>query len=243
MVGVWGINSGRCGNFTSTTTVAKYESAIYDFEPTVLRGSAPGTYAYEVEFVANRPRQPSAATSVFVAGSPLPLQTATQNWNRAIAFNISANGKYSIFRYNGSGLPTTLQKWVSPVGVAINAAPLSNTLRVERVEAIRAAGAGTTGVNSYNLVFSLNGVVVRTLPDTLGVDQFGVGFVRSIPTTNNLATDDWMEVLNVELGLPSARASAQQAELVSPEQQRANDAANALLGSDNPQFAPDSTKR
>jgi len=225
VVGEWGINAGACGNFNSSSTVARYESAIFEASIPPARGSAPGEYAYEVEFVNNRPRQPSASTSIFVAGSPYPLRTATQNWDRAIAFNISGAGKYSVFRYNGSGLPVALQKWVFPVGVTINAAPASNVLRVERVT----AGAG------FNLRFFINGVFVRELPDTLGVDQFGTGFVRSLATTGNLVTDDWMEVLDITLDtLPQNRGRV--IPEVSRAQQRANDAANASRGNDNPLF-------
>jgi len=225
VVGDWGLSAGRCGNFTSTTTTARYETAIFESSLPQTRGSAPGEYAYEVELVNNRPRQPSASTSIFVAGSPYPLRTATQNWDRAIAFNISGAGKYSVFRYNGSGLPVALQKWVFPAGVTINAAPASNVLRVERVS----AGAG------FNLRFFINGVFVRELADTLGVDQFGTGFVRSLATTGNLVTDDWMEVLDITLdALPENRGRVIQE--ISRAQQRANDAANASRGNDNPLF-------
>ncbi|MGQ0800410.1 MAG: hypothetical protein ACT4NL_09905, partial [Pseudomarimonas sp.] len=190
VVGVWGLNAGRCGNFTSTATVATYESAIYDFEPAMLRGTAPGEYSYEVEFISNRPRQPSATTSLLVNGSPLPLQTATQNWNRAIAFNISGNGKYSIFRYNGSGLPVAVQKWVTPVGAVINAGQTPNILRVDRVLSVPIrASAQPNAVTTYNLVFSINGVVVRILPEPFGADQFGIGFTRGLPATG-VAGDD-----------------------------------------------------
>ncbi len=226
VVGVWGINSGRCGNFTSTATVATYESSDYD-------GVAAGEYSYEVELISNRPRQPSATTSLLVNGSPMPLQTATQNWNRAIAFNISGNGKYSIFRYNGSGLPVAVQRWVTPVGVAINAAPTPNILRVDRV---------LNMASTYDLVFSINGMAMQTLAEPFPVDQFGIGFTRGIPTTV-LGPNDSLEVLNVELGAPMQRASGQVETLVSDEQQRANNAANRQLGNDNPLFAPDSNKR
>jgi len=225
VVGVWAEQDTRCGNFTSTTTTARYETAIFESSLPQTRGSAPGEYAYEVELVNNRPRQPSASTSIFVAGSPYPLRTATQNWDRAIAFNISGAGKYSVFRYNGSGLPVALQKWVFPAGVTINAAPASNVLRVERVS----AGAG------FNLRFFINGSFVRELADTLGVDQFGTGFVRSLATTGNLVTDDWMEVLDITLDtLPQNRGRV--IPEISRAQQRANDAANASRGNDNPLF-------
>jgi len=227
IVGEWGLGAGGCGNFTSTATVATYESAIYEFAP------PPGQYSYEVEFIANRPNQLSATTSVLVNGSPYQLQTATRNWNRAVAFNISANGKYSIFRYNGSGLPVALQKWVTPVGVAINAAPTPNILRVDRV---------LNMASTYDLVFSINGMPVRTLTEPFAVDQFGIGFTRGIPTTV-LGPNDSLEVLNVELGAPMQRAAGQAETLVSAEQQRANNAANALRGNDHPMFAPESSKR
>ncbi len=228
VVGVWGEEAGRCGNFSSNATSARYESAIHDSAPPTRGAVGSGEYSYEVEMVANRPRQPSASVSVLVSGSPYPLRTATQNWDRAFAFNITHNGKYSIFRYNGPGLPVAVQSWVTPVGVTINRAPASNVLRVERVS----AGAG------FNLRYFINGVMVRELPDTLGVDQFGTGFVRSIPTTGNPVTDDWLDVLNIELddivatrGIPASR-------LISREQQQANDAANASRGNSDPLFAP-----
>ncbi len=231
IVGSWGLTVDGCGNFSSNATTARYESAIFEGMPPQTRGAVAGEYSYEVEFVANRPRQPSASSSILVAGSPYPLRTATQNWDRAIAFNISHNGKYSIFRYNGPGLPVALQKWVVPVGVAINLAPASNTLRVERV----VAGAG------HNLRFAINGVTVNELPDTLGVDQFGTGFVRSVPTTGNLVTDDWMDVLDIQLDLPGAlRPVSGQ---ISRAQQQANAAANGARGGDNPLFAPGNEKQ
>lgn len=229
IVGVWGLSAGRCGNFVSNATTARYESAMYEFAPPVLRGSVAGEYVYEVELVANRPRQPSAAASVLVSGSPLPLQTTTRNWNRAIAFNISHNGRYSIFSYNGPGLPVALQRWVTPVGVAINRAPLSNILTVERVQ---------DNTNLYRLLFSINGVLVRDLPDTYGVDQFGVGFVRSVPSSGNLVTDDWLEVLDVSLSNPVPTATRQLDQQVSRAQRAANDAANVQRGNDDPLFAP-----
>lgn len=237
MVGVWGITSGRCGNFVSNATTARYESAMYEFAAAQLRGSLPGEYVYEVELLANRPRQPSAASSLLVAGSPLPLQTATRNWNRAIAFNISHNGRYSIFSYNGPGLPVALQRWVTPVGVAINRAPLSNTLTVARVQNnVRAPGINA--VSSHNLLFSINDVLVRSLPDTYGVDQFGVGFVRSVVTNGDLMSDDWLEVLGVTLNNPVPTATGQLDQQVSRAQQDANDAANARRDNADPLFAP-----
>jgi len=237
VVGEWGVGPGGCGNFVSNATTARYESAMYEFAPAQLRGSLPGEYVYEVELLANRPRQPSAASSLLVAGSPLPLQTATRNWNRAIAFNISHNGRYSIFSYNGPGLPVALQRWVTPVGVAINRAPLSNTLTVARVQNnVRAPGINA--VSSHNLLFSINDVLVRSLPDTYGVDQFGVGFVRSVVTNGDLMSDDWLEVLGVTLNNPVPTATGQLDQQVSRAQQDANDAANARRDNADPLFAP-----
>jgi hypothetical protein len=223
VVGQWGLTGGRCGDFVSTATSARYESTLFGGPPPpVQRVNAVG-YAYEVQFVNNRPQQPTAAASIFVAGSPIPLQGAAQWWDRAIAFNVSATGKYSIFRYNGLAKPVPLQAWVTPV-IPLNLAPAANRLRVE--------------VIGPNLVFSINGNVVRTLPDLYGIDQFGMGFVRTISTTGNLATDDWMEILDATTGTPPPEIEGSRS--VSPAQQRANDAANAP-GRDtnvNPMFAP-----
>jgi len=217
VVGQWGVTGGRCGDFVSTATAALYESAMFNGPPPVGGG-----YVYDVQFVSNRPRQPTAATSIFVAGSPLPLRQTYQHWDQAIAFNV-ANGKYSIFRYNGTAKPVPLQAWVVPVGVTLAAAPASNRLRVE--------------TQAGNLVFSINGVVVRTLPNTFGVNQFGTGFVRSLSSVGDLVTDDWMEILDVTLtGAPPevSRTPAQ----VSSAQQQANDAANASRAYQDPMFAP-----
>ena len=216
VVGQWGVTGGRCGNFVSTATSATFESALFNGPPPVGGG-----YVYDVRFVSNRPRQPTAATSIIVAGSPLPLRQTAQWWDQGVYFNV-ANGKYSIFRYNGAAKPVPLQTWVVPIGVTFAAPPASNRMRVE--------------TQAGNLVFSINGVTVRTLPNTFGVDQFGTAFVRSLSTTGNLVTDDWMEILGVTLtgAPPEIRTPAQ----VSPAQQQANDAANADSRSSDSLFAP-----
>ena len=155
----------------------------------------------------------------------MPLWTAAQWWDRAISFNISGNGKYSIFRYNGAAKPVPLQAWTVPVGVVFNAPPASNLLRVDVVGA--------------SLEFRINAVLVRTLPNSYALDQFGMGFVRSLAAVAPPISpaDDWMEILNAEVtGLPSIRAPVQ----VSPAMQQANDAANAERVYQDPMFA---TKR
>jgi hypothetical protein len=224
VVGQWGLTGGRCGDFVSNATSVRYESTLFGGQPPPVQRGNVGVYAYEVQFVNNRPQQPTAAASIFVAGSPIPLHGAAQWWDRAIAFNVSATGKYSIFRYNGLAKPVPLQAWVTPV-IPLNLAPASNRLRVE--------------VIGPNLVFSINGNVVRTLPNLYGVDQFGMGFVRTISTTGNLATDDWMEILDATTGAPPPEIDGTRS--VSPSQQRANDEANdasRLGGNVDPLFAP-----
>lgn len=219
VVGQWGLTNSRCGNFVSNATAARYESAVQNFEPPVFEGFV-GSYAYEVELVINRPRQPTASNTIFVAGYPFPPQTALQNWNSGIAFNFAANRKYSIYRYNGTATPVALQQWTVPVGVPFNVPPASNILRVEAV--------------GGQLNFLINGTLVRTLPDSYGLGEFGIGFVRSFATTGNLATDDWVEVLDAQISIGQPPSPNR----VSPAQQRANDQANAQRANGTPLFAP-----
>lgn len=219
VVGQWGLTNSRCGDFVSNATAARYESSVQNFEAPLFEGFI-GSYAYEVELVINRPRQPTASNTIFVAGYPFPPQTALQNWNSGIAFNFAANRKYSIYRYNGTATPVALQQWTVPVGVPFNVPPASNILRVEAV--------------GGQLNFLINGTLVRTLPDTYGVGEFGIGFVRSFATTGNLATDDWVEVLDAQISIGQPPSPNR----VSPAQQRANDEANAQRVNGTPLFAP-----
>lgn len=214
VVGVWGDGSGPCGNITSDAAAPRYESALLDLPvPELVSRGAIG-YSYAVDFVQNRPQERTAATSLLVHGTPLPLIGPAQIWNRMLAFNISGDGRYSIYRYNGTAKPVAVQKWAAIVGASVAPPPASNTLEVV--------------FNGSQLTFLLNGVPLRTIPTAFAIDQFGLGFVRSRATTGNLATDDWLEIqaAGVESGggrtLPAVSA-AQEAENARANAQAAGD--------------------
>lgn len=222
VVGAWDDSTGTCGDMTSNAVSARYESALLDVPP------PPGDYyRYSVDFVQNRVQERTAATTLMVHGAPYPLQGAAQWWNRMLAFNISGDGKYSIYRYNGTARPAVVQKWTPIIGTAVAASPASNTLAVE--------------YDGTNLAFELNGVTLRIIPTAFTVDQFGVGFVRSRSTTGDLSLDDWLKIgdagIQIFLGAPRSAVPP-----VSAAQAAANARANLQPGDGNPMYSPATTK-
>lgn len=199
-VGTWKVIP-PCGNVSSTAMVATYESESYS--------ELLGDFTYEVELTATRPIQPTAANTLFVRGAPTPRGSA-QVWNTGYAFNISMNGKYSVFRYS-RGKPVLVQAWVTPSPQVINGSGLANTLRVE-------ANGGT-------LTFVINGTPVKTITgQTLLSGQVGVGMVRSMPTGAAGPKD----MLIVDAATVTAWPTGLLRK-VSAAQERANAAANADL--------------
>lgn len=214
VVGTWGESSGRCGNLTSNATTPMFESARLGgvTEISESRGMPMG-YTYTVEAVVNRPRQRTAANSIFVHGTPLPLQSGSQWWNRKLAFNISGDGRYSIFRYNGTLRPAAIQAWTPIIGASVAVPPATNTLQV--------VSTGT------HLSFVLNGVTLRTIPSEFAEAEFGIGFVRSVPGSG-AAADDWIEIVDANTGPISViEGGASIVAPVSAEQEAANLRANS----------------
>jgi hypothetical protein len=210
-VGTWGPGPSPCGDLTSTANTVTYESASF--------ATVYGDSTYEAEIVCTRPVQPTAANTLFVRGTPQPYQTAAQWWNSGIAFNISMNGKYSIFRYQGTKM-TPLQSWTTPAGNIVNPSGLPNTLKIE-------ASGGT-------LTFSINGTPVKTVTgQTLLTGKVGLGMVRSLPTTQ-FGPNDTLVVnsATVTAGAPLRPAR------VGLLQEKANQDANRALPSPDPLFAP-----
>jgi len=219
-VGIWGPSTAPCGDLTSTATTTTYESASVNQILT--------NFAYEVQFVATRPNQPTAANTLFVRGAPTPRGSA-QVWNSGFAFNISTSGKYSIFRYS-AGKPILVQAWVTPVPQVINGSGAPNTLKV-------VANGGT-------LTFSINGTAVKTITgQTLLSGKVGLGMVRSIPTSPTGSRPTGPSPANDTLVINTAKlspgASSVPLKPVSSAQLRANDAANqaALFTKPDPLFA------
>jgi uncharacterized protein len=211
-VGTWGPALAPCGDLTSTATTATYESASVNQVLT--------DFAYEVQFVATRPKQPTAANTLFVRGAPTP-RGASLAWNSGYAFSIAMNGKYSIFRYS-AGKPVVVQAWVTPTPQVINGSGLPNTLTV-------VASGGT-------LTFSINGTPVKTITgQTLLSGKVGLGMVRSMPTTPAGPNDTF--VINTAKVSPGA--SSVPLRPVSGAQERANEAANraAMFTRPDPLFA------
>ena len=169
VVGTW--TALPCGNFTSTATTTTYESSV-------LSGSY-SDFTVEAVMIATRPVQPTAANTLFLRGTPLPLHGSAQTWDSGVAFNFTTNGKFSIFRYVG-GVGSPLQPWTFPTGVSIAGSGSPNTLKV----------VASGGV----LDFFINGVLVKTITgETLLSGQIGVGMVRSVPTDGD--PDDSLEVV------------------------------------------------
>lgn len=210
-VGIWGPSVAPCGDLTSTARTATYESASVNQTLT--------DFAYEVQLVATRPNQPTAANTLFVRGAPTPRGSA-QVWNSGFAFNISMNGKYSIFRY-AAGKPIVVQAWVTPVPQVINGSGMPNTLKV-------VATGGT-------LTFSINGTPVKTITgQTVLSGKVGLGMVRSMATGSG--PNDTLVINTAKL---SPGASTVPLRSVSAAQERANEAANraALFTKPDPMFA------
>lgn len=223
VVGVWDDTTGTCGDMTSNAVSARYESTLLNVPPP--QGN--GFYRYSVDFVQNRVQERTAATTLMVHGSPYPLRGAAQWWDRMLAFNISGDGKYSIYRYNGTARPVVVQKWTPIIGAVVAPPPASNNLEVE--------------LSGGQLTFLLNGVALRTIPTAFTIDQFGIGFVRSRSTTGNLLTDDWLEVedASVQSALGAPRSAVPP---VSAAQAAANARANLQPGDGNPMYSPATTK-
>lgn len=216
VVGNWGPVPGGCGDVSSTASATTYES---EADP-----ASYGDFGYEVQLIATRPNQPTASNTLFVRGTPGPLLTSAQRWNSGIAFNFTTNGKFSVFRYNGATV-TPLQSWVTPSGTTLNGSGLPNTLRVD-------ATGGT-------LTFSINGVAVKTVTgQTLLSGQVGIGMVRSIPTTEAGPNDTLVVQSAVVTPSVGVRGSGGPAagKGVSPEQERANQAANVRNPGPDPYF-------
>ncbi|MCC6593908.1 MAG: hypothetical protein IT479_11610 [Xanthomonadales bacterium] len=226
VVGEWNDDLGPCGNITSNASAPRYESALLDEpEPEALPRGAAG-YTYALDFVQNRVQEASAATTLMVHGAPLPLQGPAQVWNRMLAFNISGNGRYSIYRHNGTARPVAVQKWATIVGASVAPPPASNRLEVV--------------FDGSQLTFVLNGVPLRTVPTAFAMDdQFGIGFVRSRATTGNPATDDWLEVEAAQVEVGGARALP----VISAAQAAENARANAQPGNGDPLYAPTTGSR
>lgn len=227
VVGQWGETNSRCGNITSNATTPRFESARLDGGVTVAESrGGPTGYVYTVDAVINRPRQPTAANSIFVHGTPNPLQSGAQWWNRKLAFNISGDGRYSIFRYNGTARPAAIQTWTPIIGASLAVPPATNTLQV--------VSSGT------QLTFALNGVPLRTINSEFVVEDFGIGLVRSVPGAG-AAGDDWIEIedATVDAGTMIA-GGGPTLPRVSAEQEAANVRANSAdqLQRADPFFAP-----
>lgn len=233
IVGLWGEADGRCGNITSTATTPRFESARLGGGVTVSESrGGPMGYVYTVEVEINRPRQRTAANAILVHGSPLPLQSGAQWWNRMLAFNISGDGRYSIFRYNGTARPAAIQPWTAIIGTTVAVPPATNTLQVVS--------------NGSTLSFVLNGVTLRTIPSEFAVEDFGIGFVRSVPGTGS-AADDWIEIAEatVDAGTTIESGGDGGVGAVSAEQEAANLRASSAdqLQVADPFFAPGETTR
>lgn len=232
VVGTWGESAGRCGNLTSNATTPKFESARLDSGVTIAESrGGPMGYIYTVEAVVNRPRQRTAANSIFVHGTPNPLQSGSQWWNRKLAFNISGDGRYSIFRYNGTARPAAIQAWTQIIGASVAAPPATNTLQVVS--------------NGSTLSFVLNGVTLRTINSEFAVEDFGIGFVRSVPGTGS-AADDWIEIVDATTDAGTLIEGGDTGSgVVSAEQEAANLRGNSAdqLQVADPFFAPGETTR
>lgn len=217
VVGIWGPGAPPCGDLTSTTTSTRCESESF-FDVFT-------DFTYEAQIIATRPIQPTASNTLFFRGTPAPLQTSAQRWNSGYAFNISTNGKYSIFRYNGA-TTTPVQSWMTPVGATVNGSGLANTLKV-------IAHGGT-------ITFFINGVSVKQITgQTLLSGQVGVGMVRSIPTT--AGPNDTLVVVSatvgqVEPGFGPRGPGAGEVKGPSREQEKANELANRMNPNPDPLF-------
>ena len=225
VIGTWETDAGWCGNFDSTATSVTYESARLTFDEIPLVADiADFGYTYEVDLIINRPNQPTAASGILVNGDSSSTLGPARIWDQAIAFAITADGRYSIFRFN-SGSVQALQPWTNTAAGITNGPGEPNTLSV--VSTVT------------QLVFSINGEVVRTLDNPTLAGEFGVGFVRSIPT-GQPDDDDWMSIEDIRLqdGFPVGWSGARSLDqLVSPAQHRLNREAQLLGSRDDAWFA------
>ena len=78
------------------------------------------------------------SNTLYVRGLPQPYETSAARWERGYQFSITYNGKFSIWRLDGSADPVVVQNWVvakddlgNNLITAVSGAPV--TLRVVRV--------------------------------------------------------------------------------------------------------------
>ena len=171
-VGAWTQADGSYSDVSSTTTQPMYESASY--------AQSFGDFTYEVAMVLGRTVEPGQSNTVWVRGTPQPYAYAYKRWSTAIAFNITANGKYSIYRFTPTK-NTAVQGWTVPSGTTIVANGVTaNILKVQ----------GTGGT----LKFWINGVEVKTITgQPLLTGKVGLGMAR-VAATSDFVKVPWTKL-------------------------------------------------
>lgn len=141
----------------------------------------------------------SSSNRIMIRGTPLPL-FGTNSWYKAYAFQYTANGSYSVWKYD-NGITTPIQNWAS--SSYINQGGAWNVLRVV--------------ANGANLSFYINGSLVWSGTDSsFSSGRAGIG-MYSDGTSGDQLWVDWA-VLTEGAGTVY--------DVVSPEQQALNQEAS-----------------
>lgn len=155
----------------------------------------------------------SSANKLIIRGTPDPL-SPTRQWYNEYMFEYTRDGYYSIWKAVAGNPAVALQNWtLSP---AINMGEAWNTLRV------------IAGGNSF--FFFINDILVWSgTDDSLASGLEGVGMYRPDPSSGDVLRVDWATLWT--------NGTLQVKDVVSPEQQLLNDAAN-LNSTGDPSKSP-----